>query len=308
MAREVLRYPHPALKTVCHPVESSQAAPVAADLLETMQAHPGCVGLAAPQLGELVRVIVVDVSEHPKAQTSSGQLVLANPVVVRAAGAHVAREGCLSIPHLTANVRRATEIAVEALSPEGEPLAFESTGFEARCLLHEIDHLDGILFLDRVDSLSRDVFRRKRFAAAAPPLEETPAGRTVVRAVSRLNLALADDDLSILEAVAVDDLEWHPPSDLPDPGPFRGYDEVGRFLSGLAESWEELRIDVEAVLAAGDDRAVARLSLSARGSGSGIDTSGMLIGAFWLRDGRISRVELGRDEAAALAATGLAAR
>jgi peptide deformylase len=105
-----------------------------------------------------VRLVAVDVSEHRKATSSNGLLVLENPRVVREEGAEVAREGCLSIPHLTANVRRATRIEVEARGRR-----FESEGFEARCLLHEIDHLDGLLFLDRVDSLATDVFRRKRY-------------------------------------------------------------------------------------------------------------------------------------------------
>jgi peptide deformylase len=137
---------------------------VARDLLDTMRSFPGCVGIAAPQLDEMVRLIVVDVSEHPKApETAHGELVLVNPAVTRAEGAKVAREGCLSIPSLTANVRRATEIAVTARTPDGSPVEIESEGFEARCLLHEIDHLDGLLFLDRVDSLATDVFRRKRY-------------------------------------------------------------------------------------------------------------------------------------------------
>jgi peptide deformylase len=89
--------------------------------------------------------------------------VLVNPRVVLASGGDVAREGCLSIPDLTANVRRATEVVVEASLPEGGSRAIEAEGFEARCLQHEIDHLDGILFLDRVDSLTTDVFRRKRY-------------------------------------------------------------------------------------------------------------------------------------------------
>ena len=76
----------------------------------------------------------------------------------------MAREGCLSIPDLTANVRRATHAAIEASEPGGGTRTIESEGFEARCLLHELDHLDGILFLDRVDSLKTDVFRRKRYA------------------------------------------------------------------------------------------------------------------------------------------------
>jgi peptide deformylase len=137
---------------------------VAADLLDTMRSFPGCVGIAAPQIDELVRLVAVDVSEHPKAPESAhGELVLVDPVVTGAEGAKVAREGCLSIPHLTANVRRATRISVTASTPDGEPIELESEGFEARCLLHEIDHLDGLLFLDRVDSLATDVFRRKRY-------------------------------------------------------------------------------------------------------------------------------------------------
>jgi peptide deformylase len=162
--RKVLRYPHPALKQVADEVTDPDViARVAADLVDTMRSFPRCSGVAAPQLGELVRMIVVDVSEHPKATKHNGLLVLANPRVVSASGAEVAREGCLSIPDLTANVRRATEIVVEAHDAGGEQRTIEAEGFEARCVLHEIDHLDGVLFLDRVDSLKTDVFRRKRY-------------------------------------------------------------------------------------------------------------------------------------------------
>jgi peptide deformylase len=170
--REVLRYPHPALKTVALDAEldSAETERVARDLLDTMLSFGHCVGLAATQLGDLTRIVAVDVSEHPKAETSHGLLLLANPRVVNEDGGEVAREGCLSIPHLTANVRRATAIELEAqaLRPDGdglrvEDVRIETDGFEARCLLHEIDHLDGVLFLDRVDSLTRDVFRRKQY-------------------------------------------------------------------------------------------------------------------------------------------------
>jgi peptide deformylase len=157
--REVLRYPHPALKRVAAEATPAEAERVGADLVETMRSFPRCVGIAAPQIGEAVRVIAVDVTDHPKATSCHGLLVLANPHVVLASGAEVAREGCLSIPDLTANVRRATEVVIEA----GERV-IRADGFEARCLLHELDHLDGILFLDRVDSLKTDVFRRKRYA------------------------------------------------------------------------------------------------------------------------------------------------
>ena len=161
MVRKVLRYPHPALKQVARalaPEEDDEVARVAKDLVDTMDAFGHCVGLAATQLGEMVRMVVVDVTGHKKATTAAnGRLVLVNPRIVGATGAEVGREGCLSIPELTANVRRATTIEVE--SADG---TVRSEGFEARCLQHELDHLDGLLFLDRVDSLTADVFRRKR--------------------------------------------------------------------------------------------------------------------------------------------------
>ena len=163
-ARKVLRYPHPSLKERCEPIPSGlELDRVTRDLVDTMRAFPGCVGLAASQIDELVRVVVVDVSEHKKATTSHGLLVLANPVVVETSGDELGREGCLSIPDLTANVRRATWIRVEALVPAGEKVAIETGGFEARAVLHELDHLDGILFLDRIASRA-DLFARKRYA------------------------------------------------------------------------------------------------------------------------------------------------
>jgi peptide deformylase len=143
--------------------ELAKAAELATDLLDTMSSFPGCVGIAANQIGDLSRVVVVDLSEHPKAiDKNHGLQMLINPVVTASEGSEVGREGCLSIPDYTANVRRATSITLEALSPEGDRVRLESEGFEARCLLHELDHLDGFLFLDRVDSLKSDVFRRKQ--------------------------------------------------------------------------------------------------------------------------------------------------
>jgi peptide deformylase len=156
--REVLVYPHPLLKQIAAPVEAAHAKAIGDLLVETMRSFDRCVGLAAPQIGELKRVVVVDVRGHPKADTDNGLLVLANPRIVASDGSEVAREGCLSIPDLTANVRRATWITVEHVGG-----VLESQGFEARCVQHEIDHLDGILFLDRVDSLVDDVFRRKAY-------------------------------------------------------------------------------------------------------------------------------------------------
>jgi peptide deformylase len=159
----VLLYPDSRLKQRCRPLAAAEepetVARVAADLLDTMRGQPRCVGLAAPQIGELVRMIVVDVTDHPKAESCSGLLVLVNPSVVRAEGDEVGREGCLSIPDLTANVRRATLVEIEAVSSEGELVRVEANAFEARVLQHELDHLDGILVLDRVAS-KQDLFRR----------------------------------------------------------------------------------------------------------------------------------------------------
>jgi peptide deformylase len=155
------------LKQIARPVgdgEAADAERVARDLVDTMRSYPGCVGIAAPQVDELVRVIVVDVTDHPKAVGSNGLLVLVNPRVAAAEGSEIGREGCLSIPELTANVRRATRVVVEARTPSGGERVVDAVGFEARCLQHELDHLDGILFLDRVESLERDVFKRKRYA------------------------------------------------------------------------------------------------------------------------------------------------
>jgi peptide deformylase len=155
--REVLLHPHPLLTRKAPPAEPGQVDGVVADLLDTMRAFGHCVGVAAPQIGELVRVAVVDCTGHRKAPDSQGLLVLVNPVIVAAEGSEVGREGCLSIPELTANVRRATRVTVEA-----EGLHVEAAGFEARAIQHEIDHLDGLLFLDRVESPEADVFVRRR--------------------------------------------------------------------------------------------------------------------------------------------------
>jgi peptide deformylase len=161
--REVLRYPHPALRERAAPVtDLAVAERVAADLLDTMEAAGHSVGVAAPQIGEPVRVCVVDCSGHPKAAASHGRLLLVNPRLELGAETAIGREGCMSIPELTANVRRALRVVVFASTPAGDPLEIEAEGFEARAIQHEVDHLDGLLFLDRVANRATDVFRRRR--------------------------------------------------------------------------------------------------------------------------------------------------
>ena len=154
MIRDVLLHPHPLLTRRAEPATDPDR--VVADLLDTMRSFGHCVGIAAPQIGESVRVAVVDCTGHRKAPDAHGELILVNPVIVASEGSEVGREGCLSIPELTADVRRATAVTVEA-----EGVRVEAEGFEARVIQHEIDHLDGLLFLDRVESLEADVFQRR---------------------------------------------------------------------------------------------------------------------------------------------------
>lgn len=160
--RPVLRLPAPVLARPASPVASidEAARALAADLVDTMRASPACVGLAAPQIGVSLRAFAVDVSGHPKARSSHGTFVLFNPEVLVAHGRVVAREGCMSVPDLTGDVARATEVVVRGITPEGSERVLRVEGFEARAVLHEIDHLDGRLFLDRVVAADR-VFRRK---------------------------------------------------------------------------------------------------------------------------------------------------
>ncbi len=164
MIRPVLKYPHPSLRTPAVEVTEfdESVLEVARDLVDTMRSHEKCVGLAAPQIGIPLRMIAVDVSEHPKTTASHGLVVMVNPVVVAHAGKEVGREGCLSLPDITANVSRAKRIRFEAFFPDGEPIRSISPGFEARAILHEIDHLDGILILDRVASPAEVFARRSR--------------------------------------------------------------------------------------------------------------------------------------------------
>lgn len=134
---------------------------LAQDLVETMEASPACVGLAAPQIGVSRRAFVVDVTGHPKTTVCHGRVVMFDPVIVAAHGKEMGREGCMSVPDLTANVVRSSSIVVRGSTPDGMLLEIETEGFEARAFQHEIDHLDGMLILDRVASLATDVFRRK---------------------------------------------------------------------------------------------------------------------------------------------------
>jgi len=162
---EILTYPNPELKRVSQSIEhiDDLIAKLIEDLCETLYASPGCVGIAAPQVGAHYRMIAIDASRNKKCGKHHGKQVLINPQVVWQDGSVLAREGCLSLPDFTANVTRARSIRVTAMNEHFQPVTLETEDLEARVILHESDHLDGILFLDRVASLKTDVFRRKRY-------------------------------------------------------------------------------------------------------------------------------------------------
>lgn len=135
------------------PVEPTDPAvmQLAADLLVTMKSAPGCVGLAANQVGVSWRMFSLDVSQHPKTRTCHGEFVLVNPSVVSATRKERGREGCMSVPDFTGDVRRATRLVLTGqLVGDGRTIEITTDAFEARAIQHEVDHLDGLLFLDRV--------------------------------------------------------------------------------------------------------------------------------------------------------------
>jgi len=161
----IIQYPDPILKKTSEPIaQEFPALPlVIGDLRETLKSHPFCVGIAAVQIGSLLRIVIVDCSRSRKSCKNHGELVLINPVITQMHGEQVMREGCLSLPDYTGNVQRYQEVTVEALDSEEIPQKIIAEGFEAVVLQHELDHLDGILFLDRITSLKTDVFRRKNY-------------------------------------------------------------------------------------------------------------------------------------------------
>jgi len=157
----ILVYPDERLKRVSSPVTVFDEALrcFLADFEETMRASPGCVGLAAPQVDFCQRIVLVDVSARPKIP-HHGRLLLINPEIAAREGEALGREGCLSVPDYTGNVARAARVRVRYQDETGVSHELDCQGYEARAVQHEMDHLDGMLFLDRLVS-RRDLFRRK---------------------------------------------------------------------------------------------------------------------------------------------------
>jgi peptide deformylase len=161
--RPVVVAPDPVLGAVGAEVDPGDPDVVrlAADLVATMRVSPGCVGLAAPQIGVSAQVFSVDVTAHPKAATTHGTFVLCNAKIIEASRWRPGREGCMSVPDLTGDVKRAGRIVVEAVLPgTGEPVRLITDAFEARALQHEMDHCAGRLFLDRVAG-AHAIYQRK---------------------------------------------------------------------------------------------------------------------------------------------------
>ncbi len=157
--RTILTYPNDALARPSQPVRNidGRIAELAADMAETMYAAPG-IGLAAPQVGVNERVIVVDIgTDEPGKQL----IQLVNPQIVEREGTIVFEEGCLSVRNFTAEVQRARKVLVRGWTLEERELEIEADGLFAIALQHEIDHLDGKLFIDRIGRLRRDLYRRK---------------------------------------------------------------------------------------------------------------------------------------------------
>lgn len=157
--------PAPVLDTACQPVDplAPEIAELAADLLATMAVSPGCVGLAANQIGIGLRAFSLDVTAHPKARTRHGRFVLLNPRVLSASRNERGREGCMSVPDFTGDVRRASRMTVSGQLPGSlAEVVLSTDAFEARALQHEIDHLDGLLFLDRVAG-AHAIYPRKTY-------------------------------------------------------------------------------------------------------------------------------------------------
>ncbi|WP_260295499.1 peptide deformylase [Sedimenticola hydrogenitrophicus] len=160
---EILKIPDERLKQVSEPVKQfdDELRAFIDELEQTRRDGPAAVGIAAPQVGRFLRVVIVDVSNTRKPVPNHGYLILVNPEITHWDGFEMGREGCLSVPDYTGNVLRATHIRIRAQDPWGKPLEYEMEGYEARAVQHELDHLDGLLFIDRVVSRRTDLFQRK---------------------------------------------------------------------------------------------------------------------------------------------------
>ena len=173
---DILIYPDPRLREKCKPVTeiTPEIRKILADMAETMYAAPG-IGLAASQIGFMQRLIVVDIGdrEHDEGEGASAPHTearlykIVNPVIVSRSGKSEGEEGCLSLPNLKETIKRSERVVVEGLDENGKALRIEAGGLLSVCLQHEVDHLDGILFIDHLSRLKREMLKSKLKRLAA---------------------------------------------------------------------------------------------------------------------------------------------
>ena len=164
MLRPVLQYPDPLLAKVSEPVAeiNDDIRALAKDMLDTLTTVGG-VGIAAPQIGVLKRVVIIDVSQEKSDPDLPQEFrVFVNPVItVLDPKGHEENEGCLSVPELRAKVKRPRRVALDALDLDGNPVHIEGEGYYGACMQHETDHLDGKLFIDHISYLKRSLYDKK---------------------------------------------------------------------------------------------------------------------------------------------------
>ncbi|MBN1627613.1 MAG: peptide deformylase [Deltaproteobacteria bacterium] len=156
---KIYTYPDPVLRSVCKPVENidENIQKLIDSMAETMYAAPG-IGLAATQVGVPIRLLVYDIHEEGDKRNLS---VVINPEIVLAEDSIVFSEACLSVPDFSADVVRKARVKVKGVDREGNPLDIEAEDLEAVCLQHEIDHLNGVLYIDHISSLKRSLYKKK---------------------------------------------------------------------------------------------------------------------------------------------------
>jgi len=171
--REVLKFPDKSLREVSKPITevTDEIRSLAQEMLDVMYDEPG-IGLAAPQVGEQIRLVVVD-TEWTEEDSEKSPLVLINPEIAERDGKITWTEGCLSVPDFTADVERAARVKLLAQGLDGEAISIEAEELQAVCFQHEIDHLDGVLFIDHISRLKRELYVRKRKKQLRQELEES---------------------------------------------------------------------------------------------------------------------------------------
>jgi len=170
--REVLKFPDKKLREISKPIVeiTDEIRSLAQDMCNVMYDEPG-IGLAAPQVGEAVRLVVVD-TEWTQDDVERNPLVLVNPEITEREGEIIWTEGCLSVPDYEAEVERAARVRLVAQDLEGQPVDIVAEELQAVCFQHELDHLDGVLFIDRISRLKRNLYVKKRKKQVRLELEE----------------------------------------------------------------------------------------------------------------------------------------